>query len=46
VFSELDSFFIPTEKIVDEALERHADMQTTKKGEQLLENVEDFTTLQ
>jgi hypothetical protein len=46
VFSKLDSILLPTERIVDEALECRADMQTTKKGEQLFENVKDFATLQ
>jgi hypothetical protein len=46
VFSEPDSIFLPTERIVDKALERRIDMQTTKKGEQLLENVKNSTALQ
>jgi len=39
MFLELNSILLPTERIVDEALECCADMQTMKKGEQLLENV-------
>ncbi len=35
---EPDSILLPIERIIDEALERHADMQTMKKGEQLLKN--------
>ncbi len=37
---------LPIEIIINKALERRADMQTTKKGEQLLENVKDSATLQ
>jgi hypothetical protein len=43
---ELDSILFPTERIVDKALERRANMQMMKKGEQLLENVKDFVVLQ
>jgi hypothetical protein len=46
VFLEPDSILLSTERIVDEALEQHANMQMMKKGEQLLENVEDFVVLQ
>jgi hypothetical protein len=46
VFLEFDSILLPTERIVDEALERRANMQMMKKGEQLLENVKDFVVLQ
>ncbi len=45
MFSELDSIFLLIKRIIDEALERYTDMQTTKKGEQLLENVKDFVAL-
>ncbi len=46
MFSKPDSILLLIEIIVDEALEHRTDMQTTKKGEQLLENVKDSTTLQ
>jgi hypothetical protein len=46
MFSEPDSIFLPTERIVNEALEHRVHMQTMKKGEQLLENVKDFVALQ
>jgi hypothetical protein len=39
VFSELDSILLSIERIVDEAMERCADMQTMKKSEELFENV-------
>jgi hypothetical protein len=45
VFSELDSILLSIERITNEALERHADMQTTKKGKQLFKNVKDFIAL-
>jgi hypothetical protein len=32
-------FLFPTERIVDKAVERRADMQMMKQGEQLLEHV-------
>jgi len=43
---ELDSILFPIERIVNEALERRANMQMMKKGEQLLKNVKDFVVLQ
>jgi urease gamma subunit len=43
---EPDSILLPTERIVDEALEGRANMQMMKKGEQLLENVKDFVVVQ
>jgi hypothetical protein len=46
VFSELDSILLLIERILDKALERCIDMQTTKKGEQLLENIKDSVALQ
>jgi predicted transcriptional regulator len=46
VFSKPDSILLSTERIVNEALERRAYMQMTKKGEQLLKNVKDFVVLQ
>jgi hypothetical protein len=46
VFSEPDSILLPIERIVDKALERWANMQMTKKGEQLLKNVKDSIALQ
>jgi len=46
VLLEPDSILLPTERIVDEALERCANMQMMKKGEQLFENVKDFVVLQ
>jgi hypothetical protein len=45
VFSEPDSILFPIERIVDEALERHANMQMTKKCEQLFKNIKDSTAL-
>jgi hypothetical protein len=45
VFLEPDFILLPTERIVDEALERRAKMQMMKKGEQLLKNVKDFVVL-
>jgi hypothetical protein len=45
VFSEPDSILLPTEIIVDEALKRLTNMQTMKKGEQVLENVKDSVAL-
>jgi hypothetical protein len=33
MFLEHDSILLPTERIVDEALECRTDMQTMKKGE-------------
>jgi hypothetical protein len=45
VFSKLDSFSVPTERIANEALKRYADMQMMKKSEQLFENVKDFVEL-
>ncbi len=48
MFSEPDSFllFLSIEIIIDEALERYANMQMTKKGEQLLESIKDSAVLQ
>jgi hypothetical protein len=46
LFLELDSILLLIERIVDEALECCANMQTMKKGEQLFENVKDSATLQ
>jgi hypothetical protein len=43
---EPDSILLLTKRIVDGALERCANMQMMKKGEQLLENVKDFVVLQ
>jgi hypothetical protein len=37
---------LPTERIVDEALECRANMQMMKKGEQVLENIKDFVVLE
>jgi predicted transcriptional regulator len=37
----LDSILLSIERIIDKALEHRANMQTTKKGKQLLENVKD-----
>jgi hypothetical protein len=45
VFLEPDSILLLTKRIVDEALECRVDMQMTKKGEQLLENVKDSVAL-
>jgi hypothetical protein len=45
VFLEPDSILLPTERIIDEALEHRANMQMMKKGKQLLENVKDFVVL-
>jgi hypothetical protein len=45
VFSKPNSILLLIERIIDEAMERCADMQTMKKGEQLFENVKDSTTL-
>jgi hypothetical protein len=45
VFLEPNLILLLTERIVDEAVECCADMQTTKKGKQLLENVKDFVAL-
>jgi predicted transcriptional regulator len=45
VFSKPNSILLSTEKIVDKAVERHADMQTTKKGKQLFENIKDSAAL-
>jgi hypothetical protein len=46
VFSKPDSILLLIERIVDEALECRANMQTTKKGKQLFKNVKDFAALQ
>jgi hypothetical protein len=46
MFSELDSILLLIERIVDEALECCVDMQMTKKGEQLFENVKNSIALQ
>jgi hypothetical protein len=46
MFLESDSILLSTKRIVDEALECHANMQMTKKGEQLFKNVKDSITLQ
>jgi hypothetical protein len=45
VFSELDSILLLIEKIIDNAVECRIEMSTTKKGEQLLENVKDSAVL-
>jgi hypothetical protein len=45
LFLDPDSILILIERIIDEAVERRADMQTMKKGEQLLENVENSVVL-
>jgi hypothetical protein len=39
LFSEPNSILLSIERIIDEALERRADMQMMKKDEQLLDNV-------
>jgi hypothetical protein len=39
-------FMFPIERIVDEAMEHRINMQTTKKGDQLFENVENSVVLQ
>jgi hypothetical protein len=46
VFLKPDSILLLIERIVDDALEHHTDMQTMKKGKQLLENVKDSAALQ
>jgi predicted transcriptional regulator len=45
MFSEPDSILLVIERIVNKVMERRTYMQTTKKGEQLLENVKDFAVL-
>jgi hypothetical protein len=45
MFSEPNSILLPTEIIVDKALECRAYMQTMKKGEQLLKNVKNSAAL-
>jgi hypothetical protein len=45
VFLEPDSILLPTKRIVDQALERHTNMQMMKKGEKLLKNFKDFAVL-
>jgi hypothetical protein len=46
MFLKPDSILLLTERIIDEVLEHRANMQTMKKGEQLLENVKDSAVLQ
>jgi hypothetical protein len=45
VFLDPDFILLPTERIVNEALKHYVDIQTTKKGEQLLENLKNSTAL-
>jgi hypothetical protein len=45
VFSEPNSILFPFERIVDEAVEPHANMQMMKKGKQLLENIKNSAML-
>jgi len=44
-FYSLTSILLLTERIIEKALECHADMQMTKKGEQVLENVKESFVL-
>jgi len=46
MFLEPNSIFLPTKKIIDEAMEHCVDMQMTKKGGQLLKNVKNSVVLQ
>ncbi len=46
MFLEPDSILLLIERIINEALERRANMQMMKKGEQLFENVKNFVVLQ
>jgi diacylglycerol kinase len=45
VFLKPDSILLLIERIIDKVVEGCVDMQTTKKGEQLLKNVKDFAAL-
>jgi hypothetical protein len=46
MFLKFNSILLRTKKIIDEALEHRANMQTTKKGKQLFKNVKNFAVLQ
>jgi hypothetical protein len=46
MFSKPNSILFLTKRIVDKAVEHRANMQMTKKGEQLFENVKDFAAMQ